>query len=91
MNHRVNAKVHRLPQCLECGAPALEPCVTERGALREPHKVRSMVAAGEIRIVPRKPKAPNVGALRKGLLRAVDNAVDDVRRNWGVSNKRSKR
>lgn len=52
MNHRVNAVVHKLPECPECDAAALEPC-HERGLQREPHRVRQRVASGELFVIRR--------------------------------------
>lgn len=93
MNHRLNAKLHRLPQCPECGAPASEPCVTDAGAVRSPHNIRVKLAVGEVTIKQRKPP-PRAGlnqvqakVLRKGLKRALDRAIDNVQRNIKRSSK----
>lgn len=52
MNHALNAKLHRLPECPECDALALLPC-TEHNRPREPHRVRLRIAAGDLFIVSR--------------------------------------
>lgn len=96
-NLHLNAKLHKLPQCPECSAPASEPCVGERGQLRDPHNIRARLAAGEVVIKERKAKKPprqleRAQAARESLMRAVDNAVDQVRRTWGINTAaRSKR
>lgn len=55
MNHRLNARVNRLPECPECKALALAPCTTTIGGsvVREPHNIRLQVARGEVAIVAR--------------------------------------
>lgn len=93
-NHTLNARLHKLPACPECGAAPSTPCADERGRLREPHNVRQKMADGELVVRPKKKKAPTakrVADVRKTLMRAVDNAVDDVRRFWGISNKATRK
>lgn len=51
MNHKVNARVRKLPPCPECDARRSEPCVTESKAMREPHRSREKVVSGELLVV----------------------------------------
>lgn len=51
MNRKVNAIVHRMPECPECGAAPLKPCVTMRGLTterHEPHDIRIRMKEGEV-------------------------------------------
>lgn len=40
MNHTLNARLHALPPCPECGVAALLPCRSDTGSPREPHRSR---------------------------------------------------
>lgn len=51
MNHRLNARVHRYPVCPECNAFDSCPCTTASGMAREPHRVRTRLADGELFIL----------------------------------------
>lgn len=56
MNHALNARLHNLPACPECGAAEAHPCVTKIGEAsyaREPHRSRERIAAGELLYDPR--------------------------------------
>lgn len=76
MNHIVNAKINKLPECPECGAAALVPCVTFRGGgqVREPHHVREQLARGELFVI-------SAGAARKAhLVRALRELASTIGR-----------
>jgi hypothetical protein len=76
MNHRVNARVHKLPKCDECGARAEEPCVTAPGLTteREPHEIRLKVKRGDVFVV----SAEDARAARK--LRTIQELVELIHR-----------
>lgn len=67
MNHNVNAIVHKLPECPECGALPEKPCVAARGLFTPiaPHDIRLRVKAGEVFVI----EAEDARALNK--LKAV--------------------
>jgi hypothetical protein len=46
MNHKLSAKIHKLPFCPECLVPRLAACVNPNGTTRAPHRVRELVVAG---------------------------------------------
>ncbi len=76
MNHVVNARIRKLPECPECSAPKLSPCLTESGVLREPHRVRERIVAGEIVVltVQDARAAKRIRALRE-LVAAINGKV----------------
>jgi hypothetical protein len=53
MNHTLNAKIHRYAWCPECDAEESKPCTSPGGFVREPHRVRLRLAAGEIVLLKR--------------------------------------
>jgi len=70
MNHKMNAIFHKLPECPECGAAALQPCVISGSVLlgsqpRSPHAIRQKMVDGLVFVItPEQAK-------RKGMLRAI--------------------
>lgn len=49
MNHALNARLHKLPVCPECGAAESRPChVDGSSTSREPHRSRLRIAEGEL-------------------------------------------
>ncbi len=67
MNHRFNAKLHKLPWCPECDAKPSEPCSTvgHKNSVREPHVVRELIVSGELFVIKREVAA------KRGLLRIL--------------------
>jgi hypothetical protein len=51
VNHRVNARLHKLPPCPECNAFESNPCVTATGMVRGPHRIRERIADGDVVLV----------------------------------------
>lgn len=47
-NYAFNAHLNKLPACPECDAGQCKPCMTDRGALREPHRSRLKLKAGTL-------------------------------------------
>jgi len=74
VNHRLNARLHKLPRCLECNAVESCPCLTERGVVRAPHRVRELVASGQLLAATRE------DARRVGALRAFARLADKIAR-----------
>lgn len=50
MNHKLSAKLHKLPFCPECFARRLRACVNPNGTTRAPHRVRQLIVDGLVTV-----------------------------------------